>query len=241
MKKIRLDQYLTDNGLFESKSKAQGNILAGNVLVNDKVITKCGYQLNENDNIRIKEKIPYVSRGGIKLAGFLDEQKIDVADKIFIDVGSSTGGFTDCLLKRGTRLVYAVDVGTNQLAMKLRNDDRVISLEQFHANDLNTYNFDPKPEWAVIDVSFISLEKIIKSVMDTISGGKILALYKPQFEIGHLIPNFKGIVKDNEITLDGINKFGIFVKQYNYYIKSFSPCVISGPKGNREYFLEITT
>ena len=239
MKKKRLDQFLIDEKYFETKTKAQANIMAGNVLVNDIVITKSGYQIKEDSKIRIKEKIPFVSRGGIKLAGILDEWNIDVKEKIILDLGASTGGFTDCLLQRGASLIYAVDVGTNQLAHSLKTNHKCISIENTHANKLDTIIFDPKPQWAVIDVSFISLKKIIHKVLEIITDKRIIALYKPQFEVGEKIPNFKGIVKDDKYSLDGIKDFDSFLRQDDFFIKRYYPCVIKGPKGNQEYFIEI--
>lgn len=184
MSKKRLDVLLTERGLFESRQKAQSEILAGNVLVNEEVITKCGYAVADQATIRVKEKFPYVSRGALKLIHALDSFDVDPQGKIAVDVGSSTGGFSEVLLERGAVQVYAVDVGTNQLAWKLRNDPRVSVMEKTNARAIDEIRFDPPPQIATMDVSFISVTRILEPLLRIMTPQcVIVVLIKPQFEL----------------------------------------------------------
>ena len=182
--KLRIDVLLVEKGYFESRQRAQSEILAGNVLIDETAVTKSGTLVSPDVCIRIKDSFPYVSRGALKLIKALDEFGIDVTGKTAIDIGASTGGFTEVLLERGAACVYAVDVGTNQLAWKLRSDPRVLSMENTNARVLDTIRFDPIPEIAVIDVSFISLTKILLPLYKTLPvSSETIALIKPQFEL----------------------------------------------------------
>ena len=238
--KKRLDVILVDKGIVESREKAQALILSANVLVNEKPITKCGQQVDENVDIRIKEKIPYVSRGGLKLEKALEVFKVNPQGLVCIDVGSSTGGFTDVLLKRGAVKVFAVDVGTNQLAYTLRKDPRVISMEKVNARALKKEMFEAEIDLAVIDVSFISLTLILESVKSVLRNKQMVALVKPQFEVGESIDGFKGVVKEKEDMFNAIEKCIVFAETIGLYCKSACVSPIKGPKGNTEFFIYLT-
>ena len=162
--KKRLDLILVERGLFETREKAKREIMVGNIIVNEQAVTKAGTNFKDDEklNIRIKNKLRYVSRGGLKLEKAIKEWELDFNDKLVLDIGASTGGFTDCALQNGAKRVYSVDVGTNQLDWKLRNDDRVVSIEETHIKDLTPENIENnKVDYIVIDVSFISLTKVI--------------------------------------------------------------------------------
>ncbi|MDE2238214.1 MAG: TlyA family RNA methyltransferase, partial [Elusimicrobia bacterium] len=195
-KKLRLDQLLVEKGLFSTRAKAQAAIMAGEVLVDGKKQTKAGAATAPEAALELAARSPYVSRGGLKLAAALAVFPVKVAGRVCLDLGASTGGFTDCLLQRGAALVYAVDVGTSQLDAKLKADPRVVSREQTHARLLRPEQFDPRPELCVIDVSFISRAKVRPHAAACLRRPcELLALVKPQFEVGpKLAP--KGVVRD---------------------------------------------
>jgi len=197
MKKERLDNLLVRLGLFPSRNKAVSEIMAGNVLVNETPALKAGQMVSADALIRIKKKFPYVSRGALKLIHALDTFQIDVKDKIAIDIGASTGGFTEILLEKGASLVYAVDCGTNQLDWKLRSNPRVISMEKINARYIDKYEFNPKPQIATIDVSFISITKILLPLIHILEKNfKIITLIKPQFELEKTKVGKKGLVAE---------------------------------------------
>jgi len=193
--KHRLDQFLVERGFYPSRQKAQAAILAGEVLVNEQVITRAGFPVKDTDQLRIKTVSPYVSRGALKLIHALDRFHLSPAGQVAIDIGSSTGGFTQVLLERGARLVYAVDSGTNQLDWKLRSDPRVICLENTNARYLKPEDFDPRPGFATIDVSFISLTRILPPLVKVLDENfTIVCLIKPQFEVGPELVGDRGFV-----------------------------------------------
>ena len=199
MPRERIDKLLVDRNLADSRTKAQALVMAGAVLVNEQLVRKPSELFDKSANIRIKDDATsrYVGRGGIKLEAALRELKIDVSDALCLDVGASTGGFTDCLLQSGARRVVAIDVGHNQLDWKIRNDPRVQVREGVNARYLKPSDFDEQFDLATIDVSFISLTKILPAVMPLlIDGGRIVALIKPQFEVGKGEIGKGGIVKD---------------------------------------------
>ncbi|MDH4127859.1 MAG: TlyA family RNA methyltransferase [Spirochaetota bacterium] len=235
--KYRLDKILIDRKLVLSREKAKANILAGNVLVDNLPITKVGFLVSENAEIRIKKEDKYVSRGGIKLESALENLSIKVDNLVVLDIGSSTGGFTDCLLQHGAKLVYSVDVGTNQIDYKLRINPQVIVLENLNAKMLSNKHFNHNINLAVIDVSFISLSKVLLPIVSILTDKIILALVKPQFEVGKDINNFKGVVRSSEHHLMALNDVNNYAKSLGLYAKSacFSP--IKGPKGNIEFFI----
>ncbi len=239
MSKERLDLYLFNKGFFKSRENAKANILAGNVIINERVITKPGTVINPENEliIRIKEKEKYISRGGLKLEKALEIFEIDVKDKVVIDVGSSTGGFTDVLLQYGAAFVYAVDVGTNQLDYRLRTDKRVFVREKTNARYLEKSMFDKPIDLAVIDVSFISLTKIIVPVCDVLSKREVVALVKPQFEVGDTIKDFDGIVRKNEDHKRAIDKIRCFLIHNGFELINQTESPIKGPKGNREFLI----
>lgn len=236
--KKRLDVILVDRGLFDSREKAKREIMIGNVIVNEQAVTKAGTNFKDNDDliIRIKDKLKYVSRGGLKLEKAIKEWNLDFKNKIVLDIGSSTGGFTDCALQHGAAKVYAVDVGTNQLDWKLRNDNRVVSLENTHIKDLNPTDIDDNlVDIIVIDVSFISLTKVIPYFKKFLSDdAEVMMLIKPQFEIGIDKIGKNGIV-DKKYHDEAIQKVINFAKQEGYSIKFVDESPIKGTKGNTEF------
>lgn len=236
--KERLDILLVKNGFFESREKAKRAIMAGIVLVNDTKIDKAGTLVDVDKEIRIKgETLKYVGRGGLKLEKAIEVFSLDMKDKVVLDVGASTGGFTDCSLQSGASKVYAVDVGTNQLAWKLRQDERVISLENTHIQDLTSENLNgEKVDYVVIDVSFISLKRVFPHLKDFIkSSGKVMALIKPQFEVGKERIGKGGIVKDIVHHDYAISLVKEYAKENGFYLEGIDLSPITGGKGNVEY------
>ena len=196
----RLDKLVFDRGLTSSRERARALIMAGQVVVNDHVADKAGQQVPVAAEIRLKgEALPFVSRGGLKLEKALEVFGIDVTGLTAVDVGASTGGFTDCLLQRGARKVFAVDVGYGQLAWKLRNDERVVNLEKTNVRYLTADKLPESPDMAVIDASFISLDKVLPAVVKLVRDeGLVIALIKPQFEVGRGQVGKGGVVRDPE-------------------------------------------
>ena len=235
--KSRLDQLLVEKSFYSSREKAKRHIMAGDVLVDNKVITKAGLMIDAESNIRIKESDRYVSRGGYKLEKALNSFSVDVHQLNILDVGSSTGGFTDCLLQNKANFVYSVDVGYNQLDYKLRNHDQVKVLENLNAKNLAPDLFEHPLHLAVIDVSFISLTKILEPVLKVLSEKKIIALVKPQFEVGQDIPHFKGIVKSVEHHLLALKQVDDFAQSIGLFAQSVTYSPIKGPKGNMEFLI----
>jgi len=237
---MRLDQLLVELGLVETRQKAQARIMAGEVLVNEVPCTKAGTKIKPDSEIRLKgEDSPFVGRGGEKLEGALDYFKLNVEDLVALDVGSSTGGFTDCLLQRGAQIVYAIDVGTNQLAHKLRTDERVKCFEKTHVKDLARVNFENKPNIVVVDVSFISLKKVVPFILPCIeNNSKLLLLIKPQFELSSSEIGKGGIVKDEKKSLEVLEELAIFFGSLDCKVEGSVPSQLKGRKsGNQEYFM----
>lgn len=238
-KHMRLDQLLVEQGFFKSRQQAHFAIISGHVLLNGSVSDKPGRQVPSNSAISIKEKLPYVSRGGLKLKAALETFQINVKDKTAIDIGSSTGGFTDCLLQHGAILVYAVDVGYGQLDLSLRNNPKVILMEKTNARYLLPDNFKNAPDIITVDVSFISLDKIIPVLKSIIKkGGDIIALIKPQFEAGPKKAK-KGVVKDPAVHEEVIEKIKNISTDAGFAIKDVIPSPILGPSGNKEFLIWI--
>lgn len=235
--KKRLDVTLVERGLESSRARAQARILAGDVIVGEHRIDKAGYLVSDTDSIRLKDNsLPYVSRGGLKLEAALKAWPIELLDKTCMDVGSSTGGFTDVLLKQGAACVYAVDVGTNQLAYSLRIDPRVRVFEQTHILKVPVGTFSPPPSIAVIDVSFISLEKVLPAVLlHLTSEARIYALVKPQFEVGPDNIEKGGIVRDASKRQWALEKILILAKQLGLEIVGHQTSPIEGADGNVEF------
>ena len=235
--KTRLDILIFEKGLAETRSKAQALVMAGSVLVNGKKITKAGTQVSTEDIIEIEKQNPYVSRGGLKLESVLNLFELDFNDKICIDIGASTGGFTDCMLQHGAKKVYAVDVGTAQLHYKLRNDARVVNIENVNFRYFDKSLLKDDIDIITIDVSFISLDKILPLASEIIKNtGFIVAMIKPQFE---LEPNEikKGVVKDEKLRQKAIDKIKNFALNLGLEIIKEQDSRIKGPKGNLEHFI----
>ncbi len=237
--KIRLDQLLVNKKLATSKSKAQSIIMAGQVIVNDRVVTKSGNSFSEDSKILVKNLHPmWVSRGAFKLLKALETFKIKISNKVCLDIGSSTGGFSDVLLSHKAKKIFAIDVGTNQLHEKLRKDKRIISIENFNAKYIDNSIVPEKIDLLVCDVSFISLKKVIYPSLKLLSNeSEIIALIKPQFETQK--KNLKkGVVKDklihNKICEDIENWF---IKKCKANVIGIIPSPIKGPKGNLEFLI----
>ena len=237
--KLRADQLLVARGLAETRTRAQALILAGKVFVGDRRVAKAGDMLAEDAGLAIKGRDhPWVSRGGIKLDHGLAHFGFDVTGTVALDVGSSTGGFTDVLLTRGAARVYAVDVGTNQLAWKLRSHPRVIVHEQTNARDL-TSDIIPEPvDIVVCDASFISLAKVLDRALDLAkAGGKLVALVKPQFEAGRDEVGKGGVVRDEVVHKRVCAKAAEWLKSRGWTVLGIEPSPITGPQGNVEFLL----
>ncbi|NNG66767.1 TlyA family RNA methyltransferase [Caldanaerobacter subterraneus] len=235
--KERIDVLLVKRGFFSSREKAKAAIMAGEVYVDGKRAEKAGEMVKEDSKIEIKgNSLPYVSRGGLKLEKALQLFGIDVRGKIALDVGASTGGFTDCLLKHGAQKVYAVDVGYGQLHWSLRNDPRVVVMEKTNIRFLNAL-----PEMVdiiTIDVSFISLEIVVPAADKFLkSEGEIVALIKPQFEAGREKVGKKGIVRDKDVHKEVLEKIIKLFKNINYGVCGITYSPIKGAEGNIEYLI----
>ncbi len=239
MKKERLDKLLVERGLVQSRERARAMILAGQVVVNDHAVDKAGTQVGSDAEIRFKgEDIPYVSRGGLKLEKGLEAFSLKVEGRVAIDVGASTGGFTDCLLQKGAARVYAVDVGYGQLAWKLRQDPRVVNMERTNIRDLSPEALTEQPSLAVIDASFISLDKVLPSTLPLLEAdGEVLALIKPQFEVGRGEVGKGGVVRDPEKHAQVVEKIKEFAAQLGCKVLGVTDSPILGPKGNREFLI----
>lgn len=238
MKKERIDVLLVEQGFFDSREKAKRAIMAGIVHDDYDIIDKPGTKIPVDSNLHVKGNVmPYVSRGGLKLQRALTEFKLDLNDKIMVDIGSSTGGFTDCALQNGAKLVYAVDVGTNQLVWKLRNDPRVVVKEQTNFRYATKDLFEQGlPTFASIDVSFISLKYIFDALKDILSSGdQIVALIKPQFEAGREEVGKKGIVKDKKVHATVIKNVIEYAKNDNLILEELTYSPITGGEGNIEF------
>jgi 23S rRNA (cytidine1920-2'-O)/16S rRNA (cytidine1409-2'-O)-methyltransferase len=242
-KKERIDKLLVEQGLVGSREKAKALILAGQVVVNDQRIDKAGETVPADATIRIKgDTIPYVSRGGLKLEKALDYFDIDVKGKVAADIGASTGGFTDCLLQRGTIKVYAIDVGYGQMALKVKDDPRVVSIERTNIRKMSPVTVPEKVDIAVTDVSFISLTKVLPHIIPLLKEeGEIVALIKPQFEVGKGEVGKGGIVKDEKKIESVIESIKAFCIKLGLRVKGLTPSPIQGAKGNREFLIYLTT
>jgi len=239
-RKERLDLILTERGFYRSRSQAKRAIMAGEVRVDNEVIDKAGTKIRRDADIEIKEKPPFVSRGGKKLQKALDKFGIEVSSKLALDIGSSTGGFTDCLLQAGARQVYAVDSGTNQLVWKLRKDDRVEVLEQTKFHELKPGDLPDNFEVVTADVSFISLTLILPVAVNFLSpGADVIVLIKPQFEAGPELVGKGGVVKDPATQMMVIEKILKKFLELNITPENLDYSPISGASsGNREFLLQ---
>ena len=236
-KKLRLDQLLVGRGLFPSREQARRAILAGEVSISTRVVDKPSELLDERTEIGLKPTRKYVGRGGLKLESALDHFRIDLQGKTALDIGASTGGFTDCMLQRGAERIYAVDVGYGQLDWKLRNDPRVVVLEKFNARFLTHDQIRELADVCVIDVSFISLTLILSNAIALLKPeGVILALIKPQFELQRLDVGKGGIVRDPRLHQKAQDKIVAFVNDLGHIIAGIAPAALQGADGNQEFF-----
>lgn len=234
MVKKRIDNLVVERGLTESRAKAQAMIMAGDVLVDGKPVLKSGTLVNQDAEISVNEPPPFVSRGGLKLDYALEQFNLNVTGAIVTDIGASTGGFTDCLLKRGVNRVYAVDVGYGQLDYRLRQDDRVVVMDRVNAR--NTPDIQEKVDLIVIDVSFISAQKIIPAVAGLLKDkGSIIVLIKPQFEAKRNEVGKGGIIKQPEIHARVLGRFVKWITGNGYRLKGLIASPIEGASGNREF------
>ncbi|MCA6079472.1 TlyA family RNA methyltransferase [Candidatus Endomicrobiellum agilis] len=235
--KKRLDVLLLKERFAETRAKAQAFIMSGNIFVNNQVQYKPGTLVGEEDLVEVKNTNPYVSRGGLKLESALKTLAIDVEGYICLDIGASTGGFTDCLLQKGAAKVYAVDVGTGQLHYKLRQDKRVINIENVNFRYFDVFFLKDNIALATIDVSFISLDKILPVAYKSVSkNGFVLAMIKPQFELEPSEVK-KGIVRDKKLRQKAINKIKKVALDLGFKIISETDSALKGPKGNLEHFV----
>lgn len=239
--KERLDVLLVKRNLAPSREKAKAVIMAGDVYVDGNREDKAGTTFDEKVNIEVKSsKLKYVSRGGLKLEKAMDVWGVDVKDKVCMDIGSSTGGFTDCMLMNGARKVYAVDVGTNQLAWKLRQDERVVVMEKTNIRYLTPDKVDDKIEFASVDVSFISLTKIMSAVYELLAdNARMVCLIKPQFEAGREKVGKKGVVREESTHVEVVTMIRDYMLDSGFKVLGLDYSPIKGPEGNIEYLIYI--
>jgi len=239
-RKERLDNLLMERGLASSRQKAKGLIMAGSVWVGGRKVTKAGREFPIDVEVEVKESPlqKYVSRGGLKLETAIKEFGLSVQGKVCLDVGASKGGFTDCLLKNGARRVYALDVGYGQLDWKLRNDPRVVNIEKTNIRYFSGKEIKSPIDLATIDVSFISLDKVLPKVKELVGKkGEIVSLIKPQFEAGREKVQRGGVVKDSKVHQEVIDKIKLLARDLGLEVKGLITSPIKGPAGNIEYFI----
>ena len=240
--KKRLDTAVVELGYAETRSKASALIMAGDIYVNDQKETKSGYTVKEKDIIEFRgKKMPFVSRGGYKLQKAMKTFPIDLNNCICMDIGASTGGFTDCMLQSGAKKVYSIDVGYGQLAWKLRTDARVINLERTNFRYLTDEIVTDKIDFASIDVSFISLKIILPVLYNFLKeNGQCVALIKPQFEAGKDKVGKKGVVRDIDVHKEVVKSIAEFAFQNNFSLLGLDFSPIKGPEGNIEYLIYLS-
>ncbi len=243
MSKERVDKLLVERGLADTRERAQRLVMAGLVFSGDAAIDKPGTRLATDVALEVRgEPHPFVSRGGAKLDAALAALGLDVAGKVVLDVGASTGGFTDCLLQRGARRVYAVDVGYGQLAWKLRGDPRVVNRERTNVRDLTAASFAEPLDLATIDASFISLRLVLPVVVDLLGVDRtVVALVKPQFEVGKGRVGKGGVVRDAGLHAEVLGELQRFALELGLVVDAVLTSVLVGPAGNREFFLVMRT
>lgn len=237
--KERLDVLLVNRGLAQSREKAKAIIKSGNVYVNGTMEDKASSTFDEDITVDIRDNpLKYVSRGGLKLEKALDTFCILLEGKTCMDIGASTGGFTDCMLQKGASRVYSVDVGTNQLAQKLREDNRVISMEQTNIRYLTPDRINDEIAFISIDVAFISLTKVLTPVLDLlVDKGEVIALIKPQFEVGREYIGKRGVVKEKKLHINAITNVSMYAHAVGYECIELDYSPIKGPEGNIEYLM----
>jgi len=233
---------LVERGLVETREKAAKLILAGDVVVDGERVDKAGALVSPEADVELRGRSPYVSRGGEKLIYALDQFNVNVVGRTCVDVGASTGGFTDCLLQRGAARVYAVDVGTGQLDQRLRRDPRVVVMEQTNARSLDPRLFAEQPSLAVVDVSFISLEKVLPAVFGVLSPrAEVVMLIKPQFEVGRAQVGKGGVVRDPALHQQVVARLARYSVLRGWHVLGVTASPLRGPKGNREFFLHVSS
>jgi 23S rRNA (cytidine1920-2'-O)/16S rRNA (cytidine1409-2'-O)-methyltransferase len=239
VRKERLDKLLVEKGMVQSRERARALILAGRVVVGGRTMDKPGTQVEIEAPLQLRgENQPYVSRGGIKLAGALQAFGIDPKGMVVMDVGASTGGFTDCILQKGAKKVYAVDVGYGQLAWKLQKDPRVINLDRRNIRYLKREEIEEEIDWILIETSFISIEKFLPYLLHFMKKeGFIIALIKPQFEVGKGEVGKGGVVRDVRMHQKVIERISQFSRGLGLTVLGVTESPILGPKGNKEFFI----
>lgn len=242
MSKKRLDVLLHERGLSESRQRAQADIMGGWVYVDGQQVLKAGTAVSEDAVIEVRgQAIPYVSRGGLKLAKAMDVFGLDLTGMICADIGASTGGFSDCMLQHGASKVYAVDTGYGKLAWKLRTDERVVPLERTNARYLTHEQIPEELDLASVDVSFISLRLILPALRGILApNGQVVCLVKPQFEAGKEKVGKKGVVRDPKVHLEVLEHFLVHADEADFTVKDMTFSPIRGPEGNIEYLGHLT-
>jgi 23S rRNA (cytidine1920-2'-O)/16S rRNA (cytidine1409-2'-O)-methyltransferase len=237
----RLDKLLVDKGLVQSRERAKTIVMAGMVMVGDRVVDKAGSLVDPDSQIRVKDSDHhYVSRGGLKLEEALRGFRVNPKGKVTMDVGASTGGFTDCLLQKGAKRVFAVDVGYGQLAWKLRNDPRVVNLERKNIRYLKAQEVGQKVDLVVIDTSFISVVKFLRNILPMMrDGGEIVALLKPQFEVGRGEVGKGGVVRERPKHQQVLDRISHFSGSIGLKVRGTMESPLLGAKGNREFFIHL--
>lgn len=237
--KLRLDVALFEKGLCESREKAKALIMAGQVYVNGQKALKSGVTLKETDSVEVRGKqMPFVSRGGFKLQKAVDVFGVRLENKVCMDIGASTGGFTDCMLQHGAKKVFAVDVGYGQLAWKLRTDERVVNLERTNFRYVTKEQIEDEIDFASVDVSFISLKLILPVMRELLANdGEAVCLIKPQFEAGRENVGKKGVVRDVNVHINVVEDIFSFVLENGFDVLNLDFSPIKGPEGNIEYLI----
>jgi 23S rRNA (cytidine1920-2'-O)/16S rRNA (cytidine1409-2'-O)-methyltransferase len=239
VRKERIDKLLMERGIVQSRERARALIMTGKVMVGGRIIDKPGTQIEFEATLQIQgEDQPYVSRGGIKLEGALDEFGVDPRGMVVMDVGASTGGFTDCVLQRGARRVYAIDVGYGQLAWKLQRDPRVVNLERRNIRYLKREEVQEGVDLILIDTSFISIEKFLSHLLGFLKkGGILISLIKPQFEVGKGEAGKGGVVREATLHQKVIERISKFSQELGLKVLQVTESPLLGPKGNKEFFI----
>ncbi|KAB3527563.1 TlyA family RNA methyltransferase [Alkaliphilus serpentinus] len=241
MEKLRLDQLLFQKGFFDSREKARRAVMAGVVYVDNQKVDKAGTKISETADIMVKENpLSYVSRGGLKLEKAIKEFSLDLTGFTCLDIGASTGGFTDCMLQKGAEKVFSIDVGYGQLDWKLRQDPRVICMERTNIRHVKAEDIGVLADFASIDVSFISLKLVLPVVKELLKeSGHVVALIKPQFEAGRDRVGKKGVVRDINVHIDVVVNIIQFAENHGFEVEGLSFSPIKGPEGNIEYLLHL--
>lgn len=241
MAKIRLDVYLTEEGFAPTRSAAQAMIMAGDVYIDNQKAMKAGEALKGTEKIEVRGKTAkYVSRGGLKLEKAMSVFPVVLEGKVCMDIGASTGGFTDCMLQNGAAKVYSIDVGYGQLAWKLRQDPRVVNMERTNIRYLEAKSLDMTPDFFSVDVSFISLKLVLPVAFDVLKdGGEGVCLIKPQFEAGREKVGKKGVVREKSTHIEVIENVLAFTKEMGFSVQGLDFSPVRGPEGNIEYLMYI--